>query len=597
MSLFVFARTSEFEIINPLFRTGVNVDNTYTDNQDIGFFGQYYDGTNVCYTGLFRDASDAGRFKLFNGLQALPVVDDGSALVNTAGTGYALASLDVKDLRAFGDATIDGDLIVNGTTTTINSTTLTVEDNIIIANSGPLNQLEDAGFVVRRIPANIIGDTAKQSGTASAAGTTTTITLEASNGHGTTLDYYTGWVVSFGGDVTGTAIVASSTAADPPVLTFSPAASGSTTTSTTYSLYNKQYAGWIYDESTDYATFYGFPREDTEAIIDPLGDSGNGNLADYVNVRVGTLETKDDLLVSGDATITGSLTVGSINTPRIDDNILVVNSGPLVIAEDFGYVGQRTATRVGADTPKLDLVAVQTNYTANSTTLLITEAATGANYYEGWVVGNSVNSEFRTITASTESSGTHTLTLDSGFTAGLTAGTDTVRLYNKRYVGTIYDESTDTLMAVGFPREDGETKIDPVSPVNGNVPDYVNFAVNNLTVAGSFNFSGSIVNNTKTQVSAVTFTSADIFNYAMILLNPTGGNTTYTLPLLSSLSLVANTAYIVIFSNIHASNNAVITRSGSDTIEGKTSLNLNKQYLKTVLCAVASVPGVWLVKG
>lgn len=600
MSLFQYVETHEFQIQNSLFKIGTNVDATYTDSQDIGFVGKYYNGANVVWSGLFRDATDSGRYKLFDSLQNEPTAIDGSSTVNTAGTGYALASLDVQGFHAFGNATIDGDLTVSGTTTTINVSTLNVEDNIIIANGGPANQKQDAGFVVRRIPANIVSDTAKQTGTASASGTTTTIELQASNGHGTTLDYYKGWVISLGGDVTGTAIVTSSTAADPPVLTFDTAATGSTTTSTTYNLYNKQYTGMIYDESTDLVSFYGFPREDTEAIIDPAGNAGNGNLADFINIKAADVTatniTATAINTTGNATIGGNLSVtGSIQAPlKIDDNIIAVNTGPNVLAADFGYVGQRTAANIGAqDTPKIDTVAVQTTY-VSGTTLLITNAASGVDYFKGWVIGNSVNSEYRTITASSNASTTHTLTLSSGFTTGLTAGTDTVKLYNKRFVGSIYDESTDTMMVVGFPREDGETVIDPVAPVNGNIPDYVNMAVNNLTVAGTF--TGTVTHNTKTQISATTFTQSDIFSYDIIYLNPSA-NTTYTLPQISTLTIAANTSYIVVFVNINASNAATIAAGGSDTIEGAATLPLRRQWLKTVLVVSDQLATTWLIKG
>lgn len=751
MSLFQYVETREFQVENPIFRVGTNVDNTYTDTQDIGLFGQYYDGANLCYTGLFRDANDSGKYKLFKGLQDLPVVADGSALVNTAGTGYALANLDIQDLHAFGSTVIEGDLTVNGTMTTVNVNTLSVEDNIIIANSGPANQKEDAGFVVRRVAANVASaDAIKQSGTASASGTTTTVELQAANGHGTTLNYYKGWVVKFGGDVTGTAIVTSSTAADPPVLTFDTAASGATTTSSTYELFNKQFAGWVYDESTDYATFYGFPREDLEAVIDPAGDAGNGNLADYVNLRVNDMDAKNNItstgsiasgtsvsattsmsagttitsvgnissttgsvsafttlsagtsisagstisavgnitsstgdlvstlgnvlanqsitatngaitalngnivasvgnisattgnvtaggsvsatttvtagtsisatnnitttagdlvasngnlnIVNGNATIGGNLTVsGSILAPlNIDDNIISVNAGPNVLAEDFGYVGKRTAVNVAAqDAPKIDLVAVQTNYTALSTTLLITNAASGTNYFKGWVVTNTVDglSVARTVNSSTNVSTTHTLILDSGFTSALTAGTDTVKLYNKHYAGWIYDESTDTINMVGFPREIGETKIDPIAPVNGNIPDYINMAVNNLAVGGTFSFTGSISHHTKVQVASITFTQTDMFDHDIIYLNPTGGNTTYTLPQISSLVIPANQSYIVLFVNIHPTNTATLARSGSDTIEGATTLKFAKQWMKSCIVLSDGIGTTYMIKG
>jgi hypothetical protein len=734
MSLFRSLFTEELEVANPLIRlhTEANTSGGSDDTHDIGFSGQYWDGTNTIYTGLFRDATD-GRFKFYDGLQVLPTVDNG--FVNTDGTGYILASLDVQNFNALGNVVITGDLTVNGTTTTVNTSTLSVEDNIIIANAGPANQKTDGGFVVKRIPTDIDDDVPKQSGTASASGTTTTITLQASNGHGTTLDYYKGWIIKLGGDVTGTATVTGNTAADPPVLTFDTAASGSTTTSTTYELFNKRFVGTIYDESTDLLTFYGFPREDQEAIIDLAGDSGNGNLADFMNIKANTVNaaaavnavgnitsstgnlvsstgsvsaattvtaggnitstygnivssegsvsaattitaggnitstygdvtasngtvsgnavtstttvtagtgvtattgnivassgdvsasgsvtgntvvstttmtagtgltvTTGNLSVSsGNATISGDLTIGgTIKSPlKIDDNILAINTGPTNALEDGGFVSQRSAANVALDTPKLSSVAVQTTY-VSGTTLLITNAATGTDYFKGWVITNSVDGTgvARTINSSTESGGTHTLVLSSGFPSGLTAGTDTVNLYNKRFVGSIYDESKDEIRLVGFPREDGEAKIDVESPVNGNVPDYISLAVKNLNVTGAFSFAGTITKHTKTQASGnYTFTTADIYDHDVIYLNPSNATTTFTLPTISSLAIPTDTAVVIVLVNIHASNKAVISRGGSDTIEGVNSLNLNRQWVKTVLFASGSSGSTWLIKG
>jgi hypothetical protein len=66
-----------------------NTNNT-TDAVDIGYYGRYYDAVQerVEFTGLFRDASDAGKFKIFSGL-----VDEPTNVVNTTGTGYTVATL------------------------------------------------------------------------------------------------------------------------------------------------------------------------------------------------------------------------------------------------------------------------------------------------------------------------------------------------------------------------------------------------------------------------------------------------------------------------------------------------------------------------
>jgi len=77
---------------------------------DIGFYGKYNDGTPR-YLGLFNDASDSNKFKLFKGTTVEP-----TTTVNLSGAGYVAADLVVADLD-FDNATGDGTIIMQGTAT------------------------------------------------------------------------------------------------------------------------------------------------------------------------------------------------------------------------------------------------------------------------------------------------------------------------------------------------------------------------------------------------------------------------------------------------------------------------------------------------
>jgi hypothetical protein len=83
-----YVNTQAISAKDPLFE--VANDNNTTDAVDIGYYGRYYDTpqTRVEFTGLFRDASDAGKFKFFTGL-----VDEPTNVVNTTGTGYTIGTL------------------------------------------------------------------------------------------------------------------------------------------------------------------------------------------------------------------------------------------------------------------------------------------------------------------------------------------------------------------------------------------------------------------------------------------------------------------------------------------------------------------------
>lgn len=61
--------------------------NSSTDSLDIGFYG-VYGSTGAKYTGLFRDASDAGIYKLYTGLTLEP-----TTTVDTTNTSYTQATL------------------------------------------------------------------------------------------------------------------------------------------------------------------------------------------------------------------------------------------------------------------------------------------------------------------------------------------------------------------------------------------------------------------------------------------------------------------------------------------------------------------------
>jgi hypothetical protein len=101
-----------------------------------------------------------------------------------------------------GNTVITGDLTVSGTTTTINTETMTVEDNIVVVNSAP-SSVSDGGLAVKRYQTVIdyyplegmggevvTAPTPKETGTA-LSGSATTIELKI--GSSAVNNYYTGW--------------------------------------------------------------------------------------------------------------------------------------------------------------------------------------------------------------------------------------------------------------------------------------------------------------------------------------------------------------------------------------------------------------------
>lgn len=78
----VTANVDNFTVEDPLITLGTG---NASDSVDLGFVGKY---SSTTFSGLFRDASDGGRFKLFSGLTVEP-----TTTVNTGGAGYAVATL------------------------------------------------------------------------------------------------------------------------------------------------------------------------------------------------------------------------------------------------------------------------------------------------------------------------------------------------------------------------------------------------------------------------------------------------------------------------------------------------------------------------
>jgi len=79
--------TATLSVEDPLVIVGSG--NNSSDSIDLGLYGLYdTSGSQDLYSGLFRDASDSGKWKLFKDLQVEP-----TTTVNTSGTGYAVGTL------------------------------------------------------------------------------------------------------------------------------------------------------------------------------------------------------------------------------------------------------------------------------------------------------------------------------------------------------------------------------------------------------------------------------------------------------------------------------------------------------------------------
>ena len=171
--------TATLSVEDPLIKLANG--NNSADSVDVGFYGLYdTSGSQDLFAGLFRDANDSGKFKLFKDLQAEP-----TTTVNTSGTGYAVATLvanlegtiqtaaqtNITSLGTLTTLTVDS-IIINGTNIGHTSDT----DAIAIASNGvvtfsqvpvlPNDTIETADIQDNAVtPAKIAGAVNAQTGT------------------------------------------------------------------------------------------------------------------------------------------------------------------------------------------------------------------------------------------------------------------------------------------------------------------------------------------------------------------------------------------------------------------------------------------------
>ena len=167
----VTVNTETLSVEDPLIILAKN--NNSSDAVDIGLYGLYdTSGSQDLYSGLFRDASDSGKWKLFKDLQAVP-----TTTVNTGGTGYATGTL---------VANLEGNLTIGGHT--VNDIDITSEasdaDDHLMTALAIKNRILDYGYTtdanVTHRPVTAGGNTLANSETlAFTAGSNVTITESA----------------------------------------------------------------------------------------------------------------------------------------------------------------------------------------------------------------------------------------------------------------------------------------------------------------------------------------------------------------------------------------------------------------------------------
>jgi len=276
----------------------------------------------------------SGIMRVTNTKQSTSTSD--GAFVLDGGAGIA------KDLNVGGNATITGNLFVNGTTTSVESTTVTVSDNTFQINTGPIGT-RDAGFLIGRFQednntssGDVVSDTPAFTDTVATGNSTTEIVFPAS--FSTTVDLYKYWWIEItSGAAVGqvrqiTAYSAGRVATLSSALTAAP-----TDTTDTFSLFNKNYVAHYYDTVSD-SYIFGYTSHNVDITTD-IYDAGQidikakGGLFTSVtapnfvstNISAGTLNLSTGL-TSASALITAA-TITNLRSTNVTTATLNATGG------------------------------------------------------------------------------------------------------------------------------------------------------------------------------------------------------------------------------------------------------------------------------
>lgn len=251
------------------------------------------------------------------------------------------------------------------------------------------------------------------------------------------------------------------------------------------------------------------------------------------NINTGSLIVKGGVGVSGNVNIdgntiiNGSLIVNGATTnvdttnSIINDNIMVLNSGPTGTHDSGILIGRyQTSNNSGlgdvvTDDPYIiDILTSQSGISSPSNTVKLSLLTSNMNnYYNNWWIkvetGFSTN-QCRKIVSYDGT--THVATLDSPWTTQNPANGDTVYLYNKPFVGIIYNEISNVFQFGSTTQDPGQTNVSFTDTIgisfnnavcNSTTPS-TNLSSGALLLSGGLSISCSVDANSITNGGCLT---------------------------------------------------------------------------------------------
>lgn len=237
--------------------------------------------------------------------------------------------------------------------------------------------------------------------------------------------------------------------------------------------------------------------------------SGNTAIAGDLTVSgTGASSFAGNLTVSGDLTVSGTTTTLNVATLDVEDNIIVTNAAPSAASRDGGLFVQRHQTDITGDTA----AETGTSQAGAATTITLAAGANAADdYYNGWyikITNDSPAGALNQIRKVTDYVGaTKVATVASAWGTNPDA-TSTYSLFNRPFVGVIYDESADTFLMVASASDPGAGAV--------TIQDNVNLRVGGLTVDDGATFSSSLAADSLTVGGGYGSTGVTISNAGAI---------------------------------------------------------------------------------
>ena len=291
---------------------------------------------------------------------------DTLTLSRGSGVGLSVTS----NANVGGDLTVTGDLTVNGTTTTINTETLVVEDNIIEVNKTPLSS-KDSGILFHRLDTDITSDTAKENG--SLTSSTASDAVLPGGMVGGADDYYNGWYIKITSNTPVGSVNQVRKITDYVHGTLTITLGSDWTTipdaGSTFNLYNRPLLGFIYDESADEFVCCATVFEPSDTLT----------ISEYSNLHVNQIITEGstsfgDIITMNNATMDGST-----------GNDLSIN-----VTNDSGYMRLRRGGGTYLQLTPSATVSILKATDINNTLTLSKDSGTGLGVTSNATIGGTL---------------------------------------------------------------------------------------------------------------------------------------------------------------------------------------------------------------